>query len=173
MCWCDCSVTVVIQELALWHWDINWADPAAVRWEKRNSGSTESSRGFVDAEVCVESSLLQFRRDDTLKSFVSTVQIWHKINQMELKREREMTLFRGIAINCKGFPSPWSLRPARTIHLLNDSQPAANWNINPTLVAQTNTEAGVWRGGIFVACVQMCGCRSSAFTTHATEVEQQ
>lgn len=46
-----------------------------VRWEKRNSDSNDSSSRFVDAEACVESFHLQFRWDDKLKSFVSTVQI--------------------------------------------------------------------------------------------------
>lgn len=55
----------------------------------------------------------------------------------------------------EGFLLP--LVSSTTIHLLNDSRPAANWNINPPPFAQTNTEA---RGAVLVArvctCVHVC-----------------
>lgn len=40
------------------------------------------------------------------------------------------------------------------IHLLNDSQPAANWNINPAPVAQTNT-AMLARVGVLVSVARV------------------
>lgn len=53
------------------------------------------------------------------------------------------------------------------IHLLNDSQPAANWNINPAPVAQTNTVMVAVVGvSVSVACV--CMCVVSVLVLHAS-----
>lgn len=48
-----------------------------------------------------------------------------------------MPLFQVLQSILKGFLL-W-LVSTTMIHLLNDSQPAGNWNINPAPVAQTNT----------------------------------
>lgn len=48
-----------------------------------------------------------------------------------------MPLFQVLQSILKGFLL-WLVSTTVT-HLLNDSQPAANWNINPAPVAQTNT----------------------------------
>lgn len=64
-----------------------------------------------------------------------------------------MPLFQVLQSILKGFLL-W-LVSTTMIHLLNDSQPSANWNINPAPVPQTNTVvlAGV---GVLVSKIRVC-----------------